>query len=76
MFALHFVFIPLINRHLQRFVEGWCNHRMRTENNKTLLLSGMMTRQCELGEDFILSEVIIFVIYIYNIIGELSIALG
>lgn len=37
MFSLHFVFIPLINRHLHCFVEGWCNHRMRTEKNKTPL---------------------------------------
>ena len=60
MFALHFVFIPLINRNVRSFVEGWCNHRMRTENNRTplqLWISGMMARQCEAGEDFLLLEV-------------------
>ena len=50
LFALHFVYIPLINRHLRCFAEGWCHHRIRTEKNKTplqLWISGMMTRTLE-----------------------------
>ena len=59
LFALHFVYIPLINRHRRCFAEGWCHHRIRTEKNKTplqLWISGMMTRTlCESEDD--MSEV-------------------
>ena len=37
LFALHFVYIPWINQSLDCFVDGWCHHRIRTENNKTPL---------------------------------------
>ena len=61
IFILHFVFIPLINYHLHCFAEGWSNHTMRTEHNRTplqLWISGMMARQCESGQqDFLLAEV-------------------
>ncbi|XP_028413841.1 uncharacterized protein LOC114536687 isoform X1 [Dendronephthya gigantea] len=33
LFALHFVYIPRINRSLKEFVSQWNNHRMSTENN-------------------------------------------
>ncbi|XP_028400508.1 uncharacterized protein LOC114523698 isoform X2 [Dendronephthya gigantea] len=35
MFCLHFVFQPRINRQLQHFCNGWDNHPLRTEQNKT-----------------------------------------
>jgi len=61
IFTLHLLFIPLINHHLHCFAEGWSNHRMRTEHNRTplqLWISGMMARQCESGQqDFLLAEV-------------------
>ena len=61
MLALHYIYIPLINQSLHCFVEGWCHHKMRTENNRTplqLWISGSMARM-ESGsqEDCCLSEV-------------------
>lgn len=33
--ALHFVFLPMIQRHLDTFREAWCSHPIRTEHNRT-----------------------------------------
>ena len=33
LYALHFVFLPVIQRQLDFFQEGWDNHRLRTEGN-------------------------------------------
>ena len=61
MFALHYVYIPLINQSLRCFVEGWCHHKIRTENNRTplqLWISGSMARmECGSQGDYSLSEV-------------------
>ena len=60
LFALHFVYLPLINQHLRCFAEGWCHHRIRTEKNKTplqLWISGMMASSRESHHDIILSDV-------------------
>ena len=35
LWALHFVFLPRINRSLNEFVHTWNNHSMRTANHKT-----------------------------------------
>ena len=35
LYALHFVFTPLIQQHLDMFRQGWAHHNMRTENNRT-----------------------------------------
>ena len=35
IYALHFVFLPIIQDHLDMFRAGWANHRLRTEGNKT-----------------------------------------
>ena len=37
LFALHFVFIPRINRQLESFKAAYCRHRLRTEHNRTPL---------------------------------------
>ena len=37
LFCLHMVYIPLINHHLTEFVQGWNNHKLSTERNKTPL---------------------------------------
>ena len=37
MYALHFVFIPIIQCHLDMFRQGWANHSLRTEKNRTPL---------------------------------------
>ena len=60
MFALHYVYIPLINQALCCFVEGWCHHKIRTENNRTplqLWISGSMARTESGLDDYPLSEV-------------------
>lgn len=35
IFALHYVYVPIINLHLKRFKETWNNHQIRTANNLT-----------------------------------------
>ena len=35
LFALHYVFLPRIERSLAAFQEGWNNHGIRTEHNRT-----------------------------------------
>ena len=35
MYALHFVFLPKLQKQLDMFRQGWCHHRLRTEGNKT-----------------------------------------
>ena len=44
LYALHFVFTPLIQRHIDVFHHGWAYHSLRTERNKTpqqLWISGL-----------------------------------
>lgn len=35
IFCLHFVFIPLIRKHLSDFLNGWNHHGLSTESSKT-----------------------------------------
>ena len=35
LYALHFVFMPMIQGHLDTFREAWCSHPIRTEHNRT-----------------------------------------
>ena len=37
LYALHIVFLPVIQTQLDIFKEGWANHSLRTENNRTPL---------------------------------------
>ena len=37
IYALHWSFLPHLQRHLQFFTDGWNNHRLRTEGNKSPL---------------------------------------
>ena len=37
LYVLHMVFLSKIQTHLDQFRHGWCNHRLRTEHNKTPL---------------------------------------
>ena len=42
--ALHFVFKPIIQHHLDSFRQGWAHHSLRTERNRTpqqLWISGL-----------------------------------
>lgn len=46
LFSVHQTFLPQLNTDLQAFVEGWNNHPIRTEGNKTpvqLWYLGMMS---------------------------------
>lgn len=35
LYALHFVFLPIIQEHLDLFCQGWAHHHMRTEANRS-----------------------------------------
>lgn len=35
LYALHFVFIPIIQHHLNNYRQGWAHHGLRTERNRT-----------------------------------------
>ena len=35
LYALHFVFVPILQQQLDLFPLGWCKHRLRTEGNRT-----------------------------------------
>ena len=37
MYTLHLVMLPVIQRQLDLFREGWANHSLRMEHNKTPL---------------------------------------
>jgi len=44
MYCLHFVFLPRINSHLQRFINGWNAHPLSSNHNMTpeqLWISGL-----------------------------------
>ncbi|KAJ7379329.1 hypothetical protein OS493_016563, partial [Desmophyllum pertusum] len=44
-FALHFIYLPRINRALSSFASAWNNHPLRTENNwspKRIWVNGMI----------------------------------
>ena len=47
IFCLHYVFLPRINAQLEVFRQSYCQHRLRTEHNRTpiqLWMSGMLQR--------------------------------
>ena len=44
LFCLHYVFLPRINNHLQKFIAGWNAHPLSTEKSMTpnqLWISGL-----------------------------------
>ena len=46
MWSLHYVFKPRLQRDMERFRQGWNNHRMRTVNGKSpiqMYMSGILT---------------------------------
>ena len=50
IFALHHVYLPLLNRKLEQFKCTWSHHPLRTEHNQTphqLWLSGIMSRSSD-----------------------------
>ena len=48
LYALHYIFLPRINRSLEQFVEGWNHHPIRTANHKSpyqLFAAGLLLLQ-------------------------------
>ena len=46
LYALHYVFIPILQQHLNLFRQGWAHHHMRTERNRSpqqLWMLGLQT---------------------------------
>ena len=41
IYILHTVALPVIQHHLNLFREGWANHQLRTEQNRTLWILGL-----------------------------------
>ena len=35
IYALHFVFLPIIQNHLNIFRHGWAHHKLRTDRSRT-----------------------------------------
>ena len=73
VYALHFVFLPIIQRQLDTFREGWAHHPLQTEQQKTpmqlwiLGLSHMHSQNPESAEvdsiDVSLVHMIVEVLY-------------
>ena len=50
IFALHYIYLPLLNHKLEQLHETWSHHPLRKEQNKTpcqLWISGIATASCE-----------------------------
>ena len=35
MWCLHYIYLPMMNKHLQTWRDAWVHHPLRTEGNKT-----------------------------------------
>ena len=49
VYALHFIFLPILRKQLDIFREGWAHHSLRTERYRTpqqLWVSGLCLMQC------------------------------
>ena len=70
IYALHFVFTPIIQSHLDMFRAGWANHHLRTEHNKSSQQLWTMGFQRATNEDdpVISGLHVRAMYYIYNII--------
>ena len=56
LFAIHYVFLPRINRLLCQFSNGWNNHALRTENSLTpiqLWSRGMLSAPPDIQEEIV-----------------------
>ena len=51
IYALHFVFIPIIQKHSDLFQQGWAHHSLRIEHNKTPQQLWIMGLQDQEGVD-------------------------
>ena len=55
LYALHYVYIPCINRALETFQKGWNHHSIRTEGNHSphhLFVHGYLQRSGLVALDF------------------------
>ena len=49
LYCLHLVYLPYINYSMKLFIDAWCLHPLRSENNRTptqLWIEGMLTNAC------------------------------
>ncbi|CAH3188561.1 unnamed protein product, partial [Porites lobata] len=54
LWCLHYVFVPIINRHLSNWKDAWVHHPLRTERNRTpmqLWISGLQEAWGSLGPE-------------------------
>ena len=57
VYCLHYVFIPKVNNSLKSFMDGWNNHAMSSENNRTpyqMFVEGIIpqiTENADMSED-------------------------
>lgn len=54
LWCLHYVFVPIINRHLSNWKDAWVHHPLRTERNRTpmqLWISGLQEAWGFLGPE-------------------------
>ena len=73
MLALHIVFLPRVNRHIQIWKEGWNNHHMRTAGGLSPIqqfVSGMLNIR---GSDLLVSQEMTEVIKTEIVHGRLKI---
>lgn len=57
LWCLHYVFLPIINRHIRNWKNAWVNHPLRTEKNKTpiqLWVTGLQSAGIFQGYDDII----------------------
>ena len=55
LYALHFVFTPILQQHLDLFRQGWAHHHMRTEQNRSPLQLWMLGLQTVSHDDAVIS---------------------
>ena len=54
MWCLHYVYLPMLNTHLQNWKNAWVYHPLRTEHNKSPMqfwISGLHFTHCDTGSD-------------------------
>ena len=67
LYALHFVFLPIIQIHLDMFQQGWAHHSLRTENNKTPLQLWIMGLQCITHSNEVITGLNVSQIYVHSV---------
>ena len=74
VWCLHYVFLPIVNRHIKNWKDAWVNHPIRTERNKTPIQLSVTGLQLagnfqEVSSD-ILQVPMLNPLYVYTILFE------